>query len=327
MVKIETINMAKQETKLRMNQGDPNQARVYYLPHFVAADLGLFQRESLDVEFVWVPGLGQVPAVEQGLADLTIGGPMVTMQMRAEGKTHFHNFCAAVQANPWYLVSKEPQTGFTFRDLVGKTVIDMANIPTSTLALRWVLVQNGIRPESVNIEKGCGNEKQDIERLLSGEVDYLHHNLHTLGPKITIGEMWAVQDMANPTGNVPWSAYIAPPQTIAANPAGFQAFTNALARALRWIEAHSGREIAELVKSHYPHHSLEDLIEAVSRYKANGIWPRSTVIPESQYEHFRDILMATGWFSTPVPYEDQVEVTMATRADAASGSDNYVWSE
>ncbi len=82
--------MAKRRPVLKLNEGDPSEQRLYYLPHYVAAERGFFADVGLDVVFTRTASGGetirggQIPAVLSGEADLTIGGPMVTMKMLEE---------------------------------------------------------------------------------------------------------------------------------------------------------------------------------------------------------------------------------------------------
>jgi NitT/TauT family transport system substrate-binding protein len=303
-----------------MNQGDPTESRVYYLPHFVARELGLFEQEGVQVDLVWAaPGdhlakSGQVPAVLKGEAELTIGGPMVTMRMQADGTARLVNFCAAVHGNPWYLVARTAQPGFRWADLAGRTVVDMANITTASLCFRWLLRREGLTESQLAIEPGSGDESRDLERFRTGHGDYLLHSLHTLGPAIARGELVPVLDLARPTGHVPWSAYIALPETIAQRRAEFAAFTRAIAGALRWVNAHEGAEVAALVGAYYQGYPRAALAEAIARYQAVNLWPREPVIPRDEFERFRGILLDAGWLNRPVPYEDQVDVHLAAEA-------------
>jgi NitT/TauT family transport system substrate-binding protein len=308
---------------LRMNQGDPTESRIYYLPHYVAADLGLFEAAGVQVDFVWSPradGLahsGQVPAVERGEADLTIGGPMVTMRKLVDEGVRIVNFCAAVRANPWYLLGRRQEPDFRLTQLVGKTVVDVANITTATLCFRWLLARAGIA-DRVTVTPGSGDESHDLAVFGSGQGDYLLHSLHGAGPAIASGDLVPVQDLATPTGPVPWSAYIALPATLQARRREFLAFTRAIGEALAWVQTHDAADIARLVSGRYTSYPLVALMDSIARYKAVALWPDNTLIPRADFEHFCSILVESGWLGKPVRYEDQVDVEFATLAAAAA---------
>jgi NitT/TauT family transport system substrate-binding protein len=300
---------------LRMNQGV---AAIFYLPHVVAQEIGAFGVEGLTVEFMTSFYGRQWGLLERGEADLTIGGPMRTMRRQSEEGKRAVNFCAAVRANPWFLVGRRPEPGFTFANLVGRTVIDFADAETPGLCFRWLLQQHGIGEDQVTLLRGLGTARE-VEAFRAGHGDYLMHALHTAAPLVAAGHGHLVQDLATPTGPIPWSAYAALPETIAARRAELEAFTRAIGRALRWIAGRPAAEIAARVIRHFPSFTPPVLADTIGRYQALGIWPRDPLLPRADYERFRAILLATGWISRPVPYEDQVDPTFAEQAIAALG--------
>lgn len=300
---------------LRMNQGV---AGVFYLPHFVALEIGAFRDEGLAVELITSFYGRQWPLLERGEADLTIGGPMRTLHLQAEEGKRGVNFCAAVRANPWYLVARQPEPDFTFASLVGRTVIDFHDAETPGLCFTWLLRQHGIGPDQVTLLRGLGAQRE-IEAFRAGQGDYLMHSLHTAMPLAAAGEGFLVQELATPTGPVPWSAYAALPDTLRTRRAELEAFTRGIGRALRAITAWPAAELAALVARQYQTFDLPVLAEAIGRYQALRLWPRDPLLPRADLEHFQDILLAAGWISHRVPYEDQVDTSFAQQAIAALG--------
>jgi NitT/TauT family transport system substrate-binding protein len=311
---------------LRLNQGDPSEARVYYCPHFVAAGLSLFQNAGVDVEFVRtrsggdrVKG-GQVPALLRREADLTIGGPMVTMRMLQDGEGQLLNFCGVVSANPWYLVARHPVPGFTWGMLRGRTIVDVANITTASLCFRWLLRREGIADGAATIIAGLGDEAQDFATLRTGAADFAIHSLHALGPWVADGRLSVVSDLAGPTGPIPWSAYIARPDTIGDRRSELTDFVRAIAAALSWMHAHTSDEIASVIERYYPGYPRSALIEVVDRYRAVAVWPKNPLIPQADFDRFAGILTDVGWLDRPVAYRDQVDPSLAEAALASMGA-------
>lgn len=313
--------MTTRKLPLRMNQGDPSESRVYFLPHFVAERLGFFGEEGVTVDFVWAkPGdylakSGQIPAVLSGEADFTVGGPMVTMKMFAEGTAHLVCFSALVRRNPWYLAARRPEPDFTWPGLAGKKVLDVGAITTATLSFRWVLRQHGL--SDVDFAETGKPEAESFEAFLAGDGDYVFHSLHALGPYLASGQLHLVAPMAEAHGDVPWSAYIALPQTLAGREADIEAFLRAMARALAWVEVASPEEIVSLVSPDYPGYPVAGLRLAIAEYKAIGVWAPDPVIPAADFDRFRGLLMDMGWFDKPVAYNDLVAHEPARRASSA----------
>jgi NitT/TauT family transport system substrate-binding protein len=296
--------------QLRLNQGDVTESRVYYCAHFVAAELGYFAEAGVAVSFATAPGAGggtvlgaQIPAVLDGTADLAIGGPMLLMRMAQEGDARLAAFCAAVAANPWVLVAASPQPGFTFADLRGCVVRDIARIGTATMTFGWLLRQHGLGPDDVQLDPGSGDERADIAAVASAACAYGLHSLHAVCDAVAEGRLSVVADLASITGPIPWSAYIARRDGLAAAPEAFAAFTRAIGRALTWIGETDAAEIAALVRPHYPALSDAGLRVAIAGYKASGTFAITPAVSRADHDRFATILTGAGWLHAPVPYE------------------------
>jgi NitT/TauT family transport system substrate-binding protein len=302
--------------RLRMNQGDRSEGRIYFAPHFVAQRLGFFEQAGVSVDFVWAESgdhlakSGQIPAVLNREADLTIGGPMVTMRMRSEGTADLVCFSAAVQANPWYLATRPGRAPFNWAALAGCSVLDVSRITTATISIGWILCKKGLA-DRVRLIDGSGDESADFARVAAGEVDYGLHSLHGLAPRICDGSLALASSLAPETGGVPWSAYIARRDAFLAEKSTYAAFARGIRSSLSWIASATPASIATLVADDYPDYPLDALNFGIERYKSEHIWPADTTIPRDDFMRFQTMLRDSGWFSTAVAYEDQVIADLA----------------
>ena len=303
--------------RLRLNLGDPNEARIYYAAHLVAARLGSFEAEGLAVDFTRtetggrsIRG-GQVPAVLDGSADLTIGGPMVTMRMYEEGEAHLVSFCAAAAANPWVVVAARPEPRFTISEIAGRRIIDMAGIGTATFAFRRLIAAVGLAADAVEILPSTGTLESDVAALTGGRADYGFHALHALCGPVSAGRLVLIADLAPATGAVPWSAYIARPERIDADREAFASFTRAIKHALDWIRMQNAGRVATLIASDFPDLDTAAIGTAVALYQANGVFAASPVIPREDFDRFGSLLVEAGWLEAPPLYDMLVDTRLA----------------
>lgn len=299
--------MAKRRPVLKLNEGDPSEQRLYYLPHYVAAERGFFADAGLDVVFTRTASGGetirggQIPAVLSGEADLTIGGPMVTMKMLEENSAHLVNICAAVRTHPWFILSRRPMPAFVWDDLRGSTVIDLARIGTATFTFTALLQERGLA-DAVTLVPASLPEDEALAAFAGGEGDFAIQHLHAAGPALERGTIFAVQDLARPTGPVPWSAYIALPDVVEQRRADFRAFVHAMDRAFSWIAGHAGSDIAALVGDRFPNLPQPAMAKAIDLYRNIDLWPSDRQIAEPDFKRFSDLLIRSGWLSAPAPY-------------------------
>ncbi|WP_172328187.1 ABC transporter substrate-binding protein [Mangrovicoccus sp. HB161399] len=281
--------------RLTMNLGDPSEARIYYLPHVLAERLGFFAAEGLQIEPVQsasggetVTG-GQIPSVLDGCADLTIGGPMVTMKLAEEGRP-LVSFAAAVRSNPWVVLARRPMPGFVLADLDGQRVFDIARIGTAGFIFDAVMAEQGIaaRREDPGAAATAGD-------FLASDMEFAIHHLHAAAPLMAEGRLHAVCSLAGATGGVPWSAYIARPGAIDAQPEAFAAFTRAIRQALAWLAAAGPEAVAATVAPAFPDLAPEVIARIVAFYRAAGLWPGDHRIPAADMLRFGRLLQASGW--------------------------------
>jgi NitT/TauT family transport system substrate-binding protein len=310
-----------------MNQGDATEARIYYCAHFVAEALGFFKANGVSVIFTTtesggttVQG-GQIPAVLSGEADLTIGGPMVTMKNHEDGGTPLVSFCAAVERNPWFLAGRSARTSFRIGDLRGRRIIDVGNVGTASLCFRWLLEANGLTGNDVEVLPGSGSPQADFDRVAAGEIDYALHSLHALAPAIAGGRLAIVSDLAGSTGPVPWSAYIARPEVVAGNHRAFAAFTTAIGQALDWIGSNTAASVAKVVAPSYADYPDMALELAIEGYQKARVFASSTAIARTDFDHFAAILRGAGWLTSNVPYDALVDTSLTATHPANAKQD------
>lgn len=285
---------------LRLNQGDPSEARIYYCVHFVAEALGYFAEAGVAVEFVTtaegghtVRG-GQIPALLSGQADLTVGGPMVAMKMDQSGEALLVTFCAVAQGNPWVLAASPQRAAQTrsLADIAGARVIDVANVGTASMTFRWLLKAAELQ---VTLVAGSGDEAADLAAVAQGQADFALHSLHALGPAMARGDLGLAVNLAPLTGEIPWSAYIALPSRLAELRPAFAAFVRAIARAQGWMAQTPPRAIARLVARHYPEQSEDALALSLQGYLASEVLPAAPGISDESFARFGALLQGIGW--------------------------------
>jgi len=306
--------------RLIFNQGDASESRIYYCAHYLAESLGFFAAEQLQVTFTTsasgghtVQG-GQVPAVLRREADLTLGGPMVVMKHFQQHGAELQCFCASVAANPWFLAAAQAQPDFHLQNLRGKRVLDVGNVGTATLTFRWLLTQHGLQ-DQVEVVAGSGDWARDFAAVAAGDADYALHAMHMLAPAIVDGELSSVASLATLCGKVPWSAYIARADVLAAKAEAFDAFSRAVGRALAWMASHDAVELATRVQRYYPGYPLKALIAGLAAYQQAQVFAPDSQIPQAEFNHFSQLLRDIGWLDPcqPVPYRALVTQAGAER--------------
>ena len=69
-----------------------------------------------------------------------------------------------------------------------------------------------------------------------------------------------------------------------------------------YVHTHTDREVAEVILNQFPDTSLDDLEEAIARYRKVETWPISTDFSKDSFDHLQDIMIDYGALDEKVPY-------------------------
>lgn len=281
---------------------------VFYAPQYLAIANGYFEDEGLDVELILTPGADKVmSAVLSGDVQIGFSGSEATIYVYNGGEEDYvMTFAGLTQKDGSFLVSREKYENFSLNDLKGKTIIGgrVGGMPEMTL--EWALRENGIDPKKdVIIDTSIAFSAMQ-GAFLSGNGDFVT----LFEPNATDIEKngfgYIVSYVGNLGGSVPYTAYNAKKSYIEKNPDIIEGFTKAINKALKFTNENDSNIIAEKILSFFPDTSLNDLVTIIDRYKEGNAWKFNASIPEEEWIHMQDIIIASGELDDYAPYEDLI---------------------
>ncbi len=86
--------------------------------------------------------------------------------------------------------------------------------------------------------------------------------------------------------------------------------THALAKMQRWLYAHSGKDLAEVVASFFPNVPNELLVCSLQRYLDAGLWARDTAMSKQGFERLGLSFVSGGSLSRSPVFENCVDATL-----------------
>jgi NitT/TauT family transport system substrate-binding protein len=81
---------------------------------------------------------------------------------------------------------------------------------------------------------------------------------------------------------------------MAENPDVIQGFTNAIAKAQRWIAEHTDREVAEAIADQFPDTSIDLLEKVMARHRASDAWNATPVMEQQALERLETVMEHAG---------------------------------
>lgn len=247
------LAQALEKTKVTLAVGGKN--LLYYLPLTVAEQLGYFKDEGLDVTIVdFAGGSKALQAVVGGSADVVSGAFEHTINMQFKGQKM--RAFVLQGAAPQIVLGVNPKTMPNFKtvaDLKGKKVGVSAPGSSTNVMVNFALAKVGLKPSDVSII-GVGTGSGAVAAMRSGQIDAMSN----LDPVITLlqrsGDLKIVSDTRKVAesekvfgGPMPAGCLYAPQAFIDKNPATTQALTNAMVRALKWIQTAGAADIIKTV--------------------------------------------------------------------------------
>ena len=248
---------APEKKKITIAVGGKN--LFYYLPLTIAERLGYFKEEGLEVEIVdFAGGAKALQAVVGGSADVVSGAYEHTINLQAKGQ-RYQEFVLQGRAPQIVLVvSNKTMPNFkSIADLKGKKIGVTAPGSSTNMMANFVLAKAGLKPSDVSFI-GVGASAGAVAAMRSGQIDAMAN----LDPVVSMLTQKNEVRVASDTrtlkdtqavfgGNMPSGCLYASQAFIQQNPNTTQALTNAMVRALKWLQKAGPSDIVKTVPESY----------------------------------------------------------------------------
>ena len=284
---------------------------VFYAPFYAACALGSYKAEGLEVELKLAPELGKaLQAVSAGTGQVSWGGPLRIMAaLDQDPKCGYVAFCEVVGRDPFFLVGRKQNPGFTPAQLPQWTLAVVTEVPTPWICLRHDLRRAGIAPSTVKLALGR-TMAENAAALRAGKVDVIQVFQPYVQELVEegAGHVWYVAASRGPTS---YTSFNTTRAYIEREPDTILRITRAMYRTLKWIAVHDGRALAEAIASYFPNVPAARLAACCETYRSLGLWNRTPVLQREGLEWLRDAMLAAGAIHTCFAYEDCVDARFA----------------
>jgi NitT/TauT family transport system substrate-binding protein len=289
----------------------------FYAPLAAGVALGHFAEAGLNVAAGTAAILGKstIQALLDGDIQISLGGLMRSFDLAGRTGRIVVHFAEVCSRNGFFLVGRAPRPDFTWRDLVGRTVISFAEAPTPWQCMLTVLRRHGVDPGRVRIERELP-APEAIAAFRAGHGDFLEQPQPAIERLIADGTGHLVASMGEATGPVPFTSYMTTPEFLEREPEIMLRFTRAVYRTQRWLAEHEASEIAKAIGPAFADTPPALLERAVARYRAQGTWARDPLLRREGYHYLEEILLAGAFIKQRQRYEELVNTDFARRVMA-----------
>ena len=279
-------------TTVRLNEVTHS---VFYAPQYVAMSLGFFADEGLNVELTNGGGADKVmTAVVSGSADIGLAGPESCIYIYNQGKDdHPVIFAQLTKRDGSFLVGRTGGS-FSWEDLRGATVIGGRKGGVPEMTLEYVMKQNGVVPQVDAVVDTSVQFNMMAGAFTGGNGDFVTLFEPTATEVAQAGKGYILASIGQESGEIPYTAYFASQAYIHDHADIVQRFTNAIARAQKWIAEHDAAQTAEIIAPQFPDTSVPVLTQVVQRYKDIDAWNATPVMTRSSLERLETVMETAG---------------------------------
>jgi len=235
-------------------------AAFYYIPLTIAERLGYFKDEGLEVEISdFAGGSRALQAVVGGSADVVSGAWENTIDQQPKG-LNLQGFVkmGRYPAITVGVVKAKAASYKSPKDFKGMKIGVTAPGSSTNRVVQRLMADGGLKPDDAAFI-GVGTSSGVIAAVKKGEIDAVSN----IDPVITMmekaGDIVIVADTRTEEGtrkvlgfsDLPAAALYAPIDFVKKNPNTVQALTNAIVRALLWLQKATPDQVADTVPPEY----------------------------------------------------------------------------
>ena len=288
---------------------------VFYAPQYVAIAKGYMAEEGLEIELTTGQGADKVmTAVLAGQSDIGFAGPEASIYVYNEGKEDYCQvFAQLTQKDGSFLVARENTNNFSWQDLKGKTVIPGRKGGVPYMTFEYVLKQNGIDPQKDLILDDSIKFDLMAGAFSGGTADYVTLFEPTATMTANAGKGYVVASVGETSGEIPYTAYFAKKSYIESNSDTIQKFTNAIYKGQKFVEEHTMKEVAEVIKDFFPDTDVDLLATVLQSYKDIDAWKTQPTMKEESFELLQKVMQEAGELSQKAPFNKIVNNSYAEK--------------
>jgi NitT/TauT family transport system substrate-binding protein len=289
---------------------------LFYIPFYAAHAVGAYAAEGVAVELRRsADPAGTADDLRAGRIDAMWGGPLrVLLAHAADPAADSVCFCDVVARDPFFVIGREPRSGFRPRDLVGLRLGTVAEVPTPWLCLQDDIRRDGVDPATVLRVQGP-TMAENVAALRAGRLDAVQ--LFQPHAEELLQAGFHVWHAAASRGLTAYTTLVTRRSLLAERRDELAAMVRAMHHVLRWIATTEGVEIARAVAGFFPDVSPPLLAAAVDRYRALGLYATDPRTRPEGVARLQAAMRSGGALDREIAFDAIVDNSLAEEAIAA----------
>jgi len=289
---------------------------LFYAPFYAGHAIGAFKAEGVEVAHRDTANPGAATAdLIAGRIDAMWGGPLrVLLTHDADPASDIVCFCDVVARDPFFVIGREPRPGFRMADLAGVRFASVSEVPTPWLSLQDDLRRAGVDPAGLNRTHGP-SMAENAAALQAGTLDAIQVFQPYAEDLIASGAGHVWYAAAN-RGLTAYTTLVARRSVLAERRDEMAAMVRAMHRALRWIAATPGAEVARTLSSYFPDVPPALFAGAIDRYRGLRLYGPDPILRQEGFDRLKAAMLSGSALKRDIPFSECVDNTLAEAAVA-----------
>lgn len=300
------LAQAKPGTKVRYEEVVRS---VLYVPAYIAMSQGFFKEAGLDVTLKTSQGTDKgMAALLSGSADIVLIGPEATVYVQNSESPVKPRIFSGLTATDGFMLMSRNKEPLDWNKMKGKTIMSFRPGSNPDVYLETALRKHGLDPKKdVTLLNNLGPAAR-AGAWMAGRADYAIFLEPEAGTIEREGKGYPLTMVGTEVGQVDYTVFTTTDAFIKQNPQVVQAWTNAIAKAQKHVQAGAPADLAKQVAEYFPAIPQDQIASAIDRYKKNNLWKTSTLVEEGAINKLQDMLTTSGVLEAGkrVKYQDVV---------------------
>ncbi|WNS74676.1 ABC transporter substrate-binding protein [Bacillus sp. DTU_2020_1000418_1_SI_GHA_SEK_038] len=286
---------------------------IFYAPQYVAIEKGFFEEEGLNVTLTTTAGGDKtMTALLSDSIDVALVGSETSIYVSAQGSNDpVINFAQLTQTDGTFLVSRNKIENFSWDMLKGTTFLGQRKGGMPQMAGEFVLKKHGIDPHQ-DLDLIQNVDFANIApTFASGTGEFVQLFEPTASVFEKEGKGYIVASFGTESGHIPYTTFMTKQSYINDNKETVEKFTRAVYKAQQWVDTHSAKETAEVIKGFFDNTEIDIIEMVVERYKSQGSYATDPILDNKEWDNLQNIMEEAGELPKRVDYNNLVNTEIA----------------
>lgn len=298
---------------------------LFYSPLYAAHGLGYFSEQGLDFDLVAAQGSDKATAaLLSGAADIVLAGPETAVYIEnGQSPDKIRIFAGLTATDGSFLIGRTGQENFDWASLKGKTILGWRKGSAPAIFLDKVLKDHGLDPEKdVTVITNVAIPAR-VGAFMAGTADFGTFFEPDVTKIEAAGQGHVLANVGKAAGQIDYTVFTARESYIRENPDVIQGFTNAIAKAEKWLQTATPDEAAKVLAPYFKGVPAEELASSVRRHHEAGVWKSTPLVTPEAMAELQKLLVASGVLEAgkEVSYEKLVDPAFAKAAQQGAATE------